>query len=273
MVSWLFNRSVKASDRSNRSAAVALRPAAWASVPSLSSARCEPLEDRVFFSATPDLTNSYVGSVTFKYGSHKVKEAVTLTIVSQDGSRFINGQITSADLGTIDVSGRIAENGKGVTLVGQSSGGLIKAKIASKGKKLSGTVESGSTGKGKFSIKIQGDAPTTLAAATSFSAAASSTARARPLSSGPVTGTGGLDPTIDPTTGLPIDPVTGLPIDPSVTPGDSGTPVGAPPTTDPDHAHHPNHADDPNDPSRRSPRANSPRGRPAADRRPRHADR
>lgn len=189
---------------------------------------CETLEGRVFLSAsTFDLTNTYGGSILLKIGKHKVKEAITLTFISENGST-ITGQVSSAHFGTVNVEGTIT--GKTIKVVGTSSGGLITAKIGKHGLSLAGKLINGADSSvGKFKIKVTGDAPSSLPPATTVSLAsnqtivAASTARARALTASASTTGGALDPTIDPTTGLPINPQTGGTVDPSQTPGDPGT--------------------------------------------------
>jgi len=179
----------------------------------------------MFLSATlVDLTNTYAGSASLKIGKTKVKEAITLTINSENCTGFVTGQVNSAHLGNVTVAGQI--NGKSLKLIGADAGRLLQVKIGKHGTSLSGSLFNGADdSKGKFKAKMAGDSVTS----TSSAAAIMGGARARALSVPGNTGSGGLDPTIDPVTGLPIDPATGLPIDPSQTPGDTGDPTTTPP--------------------------------------------
>lgn len=203
---------------------------------------CETLEDRRLLSAGLDLTNTYAGSIVVKVGKQKVKDAITVTLVSQTDSGYTSGQVSSTHGGTVDVKGII--RGKQLKLVGATSGRLLIAKLGKKGLSFSGALTNGIDGSvGKFKVKKTGDAPASLPAAgraqgsvaptTSIAALqARPLTPARPLAVAPLSTHGGgpLDPGIDPTTGNPIDPVTGRPINPGALPPD---PTGNSPTTPP----------------------------------------
>jgi hypothetical protein len=186
-----------------------------------SAPRWEALENRVFLSAAPlDVTNTYAGTITFKIGKTKLKEAIGVSLGTQSASGFVTGTVTTDHFGSVNVAGQLA--GKKLKLIGTSTGGLLQVKVGKNASSLSGVLIDGADdSKGKFKVKVIGGS-------TPATAAAASNAVAHPLAA-PGTGTGGLDPTIDPTTGLPIDPVTGQPIDPGTTVGDTGEGTGTPP--------------------------------------------
>jgi hypothetical protein len=178
----------------------------------------ESLEGRALLSASPfDLTNAYTGTIKYKVGKLRIKEAISVTLTSQASNGFVSGQVVSNKAGTINVSGFV--NGRSLMLIGTNSGRKLEAKIGKKARSLSGQLLVGADDSvGKFKLKLTGDAPAPGAAAANTTVTTTiGNPRARALTATSTDG-GALDPSIDPATGLPIDPVTGGVINP----GDTG---------------------------------------------------